>query len=114
MNRLGIAATALGLTSAGAAVLASQADTVRTSDTSRVAPAGSTKTATTIDGPIHLVADLSARKLSVMSGGSAIRTYSVAVGRSSKPTPLGNFSIRKILWNPAWSPPNSAVEKNKT
>ena len=52
--------------------------------------------------------DLSERKLYVHDGGEVIRTYPVAVGDSEHPTPQGDFTIGKIIWDPAWVPPPNA------
>lgn len=65
------------------------------------------------DGAITVVADLSERRLYVKNGDSVIESYAVAVGKGSKPTPPGNYSIRRIVWNPAWIPPNQPWAKNK-
>ena len=65
--------------------------------------------------PVSLYADLSTRKLIVKRGAQTIKTYDVAVGRDRYPTPLGTFSIRKIVWNPSWRPPpGSDWAKGKT
>lgn len=63
---------------------------------------------------LSLVADLGARKLYVKMGDSTVETYPVAVGTDSWPTPTGTFRIRKIVWNPAWIPPDSKWAKGKT
>jgi lipoprotein-anchoring transpeptidase ErfK/SrfK len=74
----------------------------------------SATTARVLDDPgVRVVADLSQRKLRVMDGDSAVLTYTVAVGRGSKPTPPGNYSIRKIIWNPPWIPPAQPWAKGK-
>lgn len=54
---------------------------------------------------IALEADLSERKLYVKKGGEVVKTYPIAIGLPSHPTPRGRFSIRKIIWNPRWVPP---------
>ena len=65
--------------------------------------------------PISLLADRSKRMIAVQRGNETIKTYSVAVGQDRYPTPLGTFSIRRIVWNPSWHPPpNSEWAKNKT
>ena len=61
----------------------------------------------------HLAADLSARKLTVYEGDSVVARYDVAVGRDSKPTPTGRYYIRRIVWNPAWIPPDEPWAKGK-
>jgi lipoprotein-anchoring transpeptidase ErfK/SrfK len=65
------------------------------------------------DDGVHLIADLKARTLEVRDGDSVVATYPVAVGRDSKPTPPGNFSIHRIVWNPAWIPPDEPWAKGK-
>jgi murein L,D-transpeptidase YcbB/YkuD len=65
------------------------------------------------DPPIHVVADLSARRLSIYQGNTEVESYPVAIGTGSKPTPRGNYTIRKIVWNPAWIPPDADWAKDK-
>lgn len=55
----------------------------------------------------RLTVDLSERKMSVYENGEVVRTYPVAVGRASNPTPQGSFRTGRIVWNPGWNPPNS-------
>ncbi len=57
--------------------------------------------------------DLSERSLALMENGEVVRTYSVAVGRSSNPTPTGTFRTGRIVWNPGWVPPNSEWAKDE-
>jgi lipoprotein-anchoring transpeptidase ErfK/SrfK len=65
--------------------------------------------------PIVLEANLRARILSVKQGNNTIKTYAVSVGQDRYPTPLGTFSIRKLVWNPSWRPPPGAEwAKGKT
>ena len=68
----------------------------------------------TIDGRVSLRADLSARTLTVMGPDGAIKTFNVAVGSPNYPTPTGTYSIRKIVWNPSWIPPDSKWAKKET
>jgi lipoprotein-anchoring transpeptidase ErfK/SrfK len=60
------------------------------------------------DAPITLHADLSTRKLIVKQGETILKTYDVAVGQDRYPTPVGEFTIRRIVWNPSWKPPPDA------
>jgi len=62
---------------------------------------------------VSLLADLSDRQLTIMNDGNVVATYGVAVGRDSKPTPTGHYSIRKIVWNPAWIPPDQPWAKKE-
>ncbi|HEX8672013.1 MAG TPA: L,D-transpeptidase [Longimicrobium sp.] len=57
--------------------------------------------------------DLSDRKLYVMEGEEVVDSYSVAVGQPRHPTPRGNFTARRIVWNPRWVPPNERWARNK-
>jgi lipoprotein-anchoring transpeptidase ErfK/SrfK len=43
-----------------------------------------------------------------------VATYGVAIGSPSHPTPPGDYGIRKIVWNPAWIPPDKAWARGKT
>jgi murein L,D-transpeptidase YcbB/YkuD len=67
-----------------------------------------------IDGTLSLEASLSARKLTVLRDGAVVKQYDVAVGQDHHPTPTGQFEIQKIVWNPAWVPPDAAWAKGKS
>jgi murein L,D-transpeptidase YcbB/YkuD len=58
--------------------------------------------------PIELVVNIPAGRLDVMQGGARIRSYPVSVGRSRYATPTGQASIRRMVWNPSWTPPPDA------
>jgi len=62
---------------------------------------------------IRVEADLSERKLYIKSGDSVLESYDVAVGKGSKQTPQGKYTIRKIVWNPSWVPPDEPWAKDK-
>ncbi|HEV7594742.1 MAG TPA: L,D-transpeptidase [Gemmatimonadaceae bacterium] len=65
--------------------------------------------------PLVLKANRGARILFVTRGDSTLKSYAVAVGQDRYPTPVGTFSIRKIVWNPSWKPPpESDWAKGKT
>ena len=68
----------------------------------------------TADGPLNLRADLSQRTLYLRLGETVTASYPIAIGTDSKPTPTGTFRIRKIVWNPAWVPPDEKWAKGKT
>jgi lipoprotein-anchoring transpeptidase ErfK/SrfK len=57
------------------------------------------------NAPVRLEADLSRRELIVRRGGDVIAAYGIAIGRPGHPTPVGDFAIRMIVWNPGWVPP---------
>ena len=62
---------------------------------------------------VHLEVDLSRRELKVYDGDEEAATYGVAIGSKKYPTPTGSYSIRKIVWNPAWVPPDRDWAKGK-
>src|SRR5512142_2198913 len=66
-----------------------------------------------ITGPLSLAVSLKKKILVVRIGGTDVRKYEVAVGKPDKPTPLGRFTIRHIVWNPAWHPPDAKWAKGK-
>jgi murein L,D-transpeptidase YcbB/YkuD len=62
---------------------------------------------------ISLTASLTSRRLTIMRGDSVVREYDVAVGHAKHPTPQGAFTIRKIVWNPGWVPPDAKWAEGK-
>ena len=62
---------------------------------------------------LRLAASLSGRRLVVQVGEDSSLTFAIAVGKDSKPTPTGSFNVRKIVWNPAWVPPDEKWAKGK-
>jgi lipoprotein-anchoring transpeptidase ErfK/SrfK len=66
------------------------------------------------DGALTLEASLSTKKLIVRKDGEVVKEYDVAVGKDGHPTPTGEFSIQKIVWNPAWVPPGAKWAQGKT
>ena len=65
------------------------------------------------DPTLRVVANLEARTLYVKRGDSIVASYPVAIGSEKYPTPRGRYSIRKIIWNPAWVPPDREWAKDK-
>lgn len=63
---------------------------------------------------VRLRTDISQRKLYVVRNGNVSRSYAVAVGTKSHPTPRGTYSIRKIIWNPGWVPPDEPWARGET
>jgi len=78
------------------------------------APAhGATKKSAAPAGPLSIAVSTQKKILVVRLAGADVKTYEVAVGTKQKPTPMGNFSIRHIVWNPAWHPPAEKWAKGK-
>ena len=65
------------------------------------------------DPTVALTANLESRTLTITADDSTVVTYPVAIGKSNRPTPRGEFKIRKIVWNPAWIPPDEDWAKDK-
>ncbi|MFI5312104.1 MAG: L,D-transpeptidase [Gemmatimonadales bacterium] len=57
---------------------------------------------------IRLELNVPAFRLDVVRGDSVVRRFPVAVGMRGDPTPLGEFLVGEVTWNPWWYPPKSA------
>jgi len=55
---------------------------------------------------VYMVADLS-DKILYVHGTDSVAMYDISTGKDNYPTPTGNFKIRKLTWNPSWTPPDS-------
>ncbi|MBA3889611.1 MAG: L,D-transpeptidase [Gemmatimonadaceae bacterium] len=65
------------------------------------------------ESAIALEAVLGDRKLHVTLANGEVKTYNVAIGTRAYPTPTGQFTISRIIWNPGWVPPNSKWARGK-
>ena len=63
---------------------------------------------------LRLEINLSDRELTAIADGEIIDRFPVAVGEENYPTPEGSFTIRKVIWNPAWVPPDSKWARGKS
>jgi murein L,D-transpeptidase YcbB/YkuD len=57
--------------------------------------------------PLRVVVNVPAARLDLWQEGGLVRSYSVAVGTRTFPTPIGEFELSQITWNPWWIPPAS-------
>ncbi len=57
----------------------------------------------------RIVISIPDRKMVLMSGDQVMRTYDVAVGKASTPSPEGEFRIINRIPNPAWYQPGKVV-----
>jgi lipoprotein-anchoring transpeptidase ErfK/SrfK len=64
-------------------------------------------------GTVSLAASTKKRILVVRLDGKDVLQYDVAVGSPKHPTPGGRFTVRHIVWNPAWVPPKEKWAKGK-
>lgn len=74
---------------------------------------GRDSNAATTDKPdLRLVVDLSDKRLKMFEADTLVWQYPISDGTDGYPTPPGNYRIRKLVWNPRWTPPpNSAWAK---
>ena len=87
---------------AGRAAVASDAPVLTRAGVGRV------QVASPPEQPWSLTAVLAERKLYLRNGLDTARVFDVAIGAPDFPTPAGSFSIRRIIWNPGWTPPPDA------
>jgi len=64
-------------------------------------------------GGVHINVSLGERKLYLKNGGNVVETYTIGVGKPGYETPVGDYSIRTIIWNPPWNPPDEAWAADK-
>ena len=57
--------------------------------------------------PVILDLNLPAFQLEVRSADSVLHRFAVAIGAPWYPTPVGEFEIAQVIWNPVWVPPPS-------
>jgi len=57
---------------------------------------------------LRLVADLSDRRLKMFEADTLVWQYPISPGTPSYPTPAGEYKIRRLVWNPSWTPPPNA------
>jgi len=67
-----------------------------------------------VSGPLTMAASTQKKILVVRIGGQDVKHYNIAVGTKKHPTPMGRFTVRHIVWNPAWHPPDAKWAKGKT
>lgn len=68
--------------------------------------------ATAASAQIHVDVTVVGKTLDVRDAQNhALASYQISPGLAKHPTPRGHFSIRKIVWNPAWVPPKATWAK---
>jgi murein L,D-transpeptidase YcbB/YkuD len=63
---------------------------------------------------LRLEVHLDERRLDAVVDGETIASFPVSVGTDKNPTPEGAFKIRKVIWNPAWTPPDAKWARGKS
>ncbi len=67
------------------------------------------------DSTLAIVINVPAYRLDVVADTQVIRSFDIAVGMRRYPTPIGDFAITEVQWNPWWYPPDSPwAEKDTT
>lgn len=66
------------------------------------------------DEGLRIVVNVPANRLYVYENGVRTRTYAVSVGLKGYETPAGNYTIREVIWNPWWHPPESNWAAGRT
>lgn len=69
--------------------------------------------APTAENALSMTASLGARTLVVKRGDEIVKEFPIAVGKDKYPTPKGSFSVKRVVWNPAWVPPRSGWARGK-
>lgn len=54
---------------------------------------------------VEVVVNIPAGRLQLVQGDSVVRTYPVSVGSARYPTPVGDYLLATVIWNPWWNPP---------
>jgi lipoprotein-anchoring transpeptidase ErfK/SrfK len=67
---------------------------------------GATATTTQSSSNMRVEVDLAARKLYLYEGGNRVETHSVAIGSEKWPTQTGEWTIKQVIFNPEWIPPD--------
>lgn len=60
-----------------------------------------------------ILIDTSDKQLRVIKGGDTVAAYPISVGTAEYPTPMGDFKIHQVDFNPDWTPPEGDWAKNK-
>lgn len=56
--------------------------------------------------PLRVEVDLKARKLYLYENGQRVETHRVAIGSDKWPTQTGEWTIKQVIFNPEWIPPD--------
>lgn len=99
---------ATGTVSGGNALLPPSADGAARADSAAAAAdtaARPTKPKRQIVPDVEVVVNIPSGRLRLVQGDSVIKTYPVSVGSARYPTPVGDYLLATVIWNPWWNPP---------
>jgi murein L,D-transpeptidase YcbB/YkuD len=63
--------------------------------------------------PMEIVVNIPAGRLDVIQGDERVKSYPVSVGTPRHATPTADASVRRMVWNPSWTPPASAWARDE-
>jgi lipoprotein-anchoring transpeptidase ErfK/SrfK len=69
---------------------------------------GASATTAQSSSNMRVEVDLAARKLYLYEGGNRVETHPVAVGSPKWPTQKGEWTIKQVVFNPEWIPPDES------
>jgi lipoprotein-anchoring transpeptidase ErfK/SrfK len=64
-------------------------------------------------GQLWMAASTEKKILVVRQGATDVKQFNIAVGSKGHPTPTGRFTVKHLIWNPAWVPPDEKWAKGK-
>ena len=91
---------------AASATPASSANPAPATDTTKMSTAQDSMPAD--PNGMRLEVDISARKLYVYKGTERTETHSVSVGSEKWPTQTGEWTVKQVVFNPEWVPPDES------
>ena len=65
-------------------------------------------------GGLYIQVDLSDRRLKMFEADTLVWQYPISPGTAKYPTPRGTYTVRKMVWNPRWVPPESPWARKYT
>jgi hypothetical protein len=106
-----LATLSAALLMSGCVVSDADDDEQTAADSSAAAAQSATPAATPAPLPppdMQLEVSLAAREVRVLRGGQPVERYPVAVGSNEWPTPTGEWTIKQVIFNPRWIPPEES------
>jgi hypothetical protein len=74
-------------------------------DSADAEPAPPPKPKRQIVPDLQVVVNIPSGRLQLIDGDSVVRSYPVSVGSARYPTPVGDYLLATVIWNPWWNPP---------
>jgi lipoprotein-anchoring transpeptidase ErfK/SrfK len=113
VRTIGLALVASSLMAAGCAKSETEGGEIDTAagtaaSSGAVAPDTSATAATPATADMRLEVDVNARQLKVFRGGQQVATHAVAVGSEKWPTKTGEWTVKQVVFNPDWVPPDES------